>query len=217
VTCVESHSKANKQATKKRRNPRARLRGGHEDRTMVDENVRASSDVGIRIVRLVGSLRVDGELRAGVSRIAHQDNAVVRAGRGALGDRHGDVSICKFETLGEWVGGVQTSVVGQEDRPNGVRNVLGLVVDSPFNLFGLPNVPDGPMGWSNNLGNPHVPGDKIHRGSEDGRRNREENGESGRELHCDNGVWFREKVEGGGRRLKSLETVRFWSWEMKVT
>jgi len=101
--------------------------------------------------------------------------------------------------------GVQTPVVGQEDSPHIVCDVMGFLVHSPFDLFGLPNLPDGARGWGKDLGDPHVPGGDVYRGSEDRRSGEEQNSESGRELHRENGLGFVRSVEGGGRWLKKLK------------
>lgn len=90
-------------------------------------------------------------------------------------------------------------VVGQEDSPSRVRDVLGLPVYSPSDLFGLADVPNGTRVWSKDLGNPHVPGGNVHRGSKDGRSSgKEQNSKSGREFHRESGFGFVRGVEGGG-------------------
>ena len=62
---------------------------------------------------------------------------------------------------------VQTSVRGKEDCPDEARNIRGLVVEGPFDGVGVPDVPHSLVGWIKDLGNPHVPGDDVHRGRED--------------------------------------------------
>jgi len=63
---------------------------------------------------------------------------------------------------------VQMPVPGQEDCSDGVRDVHRLVVECPFDLLGLSNVPHGFFVRISDLGNPHVPGGNGHRGGEDG-------------------------------------------------
>ena len=100
--------------------------------------------------------------------------------------------------------GVQNPVVGQEDGPDRIRDVFGFVVDSPFDLVGLSNVPHGSLVWGKDLGDPHIPGDKVHRGSKDGGSGEEQNSQSGREFHRGRSIWFREKWRGRWSMVEKL-------------
>lgn len=63
--------------------------------------------------------------------------------------------------------GIQMPVMGQEDCPEGVRDVLGFVVEGPFNFVGLSGMPHVLVGRAKDLGGPHIPGNDVYRGGED--------------------------------------------------
>jgi len=126
----------------------------------------------------------DLEAWARVSGIAHQDDSVIRPWNGVIGDRHRDVPIGEFETLSERMFDVQTSVLGEEDCSVGVRDVDWFLVESPFDVVGFPDAPHGVRIWVEDLGDPDVPGGKVHRCGEDGRRSGEKESGQSREFHC---------------------------------
>ena len=78
---------------------------------------------------------------------------------------------------------VQTSVLGEEYFPVGVSDALWFLVESPFDVLSFPDVPHGPLGRIEDLGNPHISHGKVHRRGEDGGGSGEESGKSGHEFH----------------------------------
>ena len=78
---------------------------------------------------------------------------------------------------------VQTTAFRQINGPDGVRDALRLLVKGPFNGVCSPNLPYGGCVWTEDLGNPNVPGVELHRCGEDGSSGEEEGSKGGREFH----------------------------------
>ena len=135
------------------------------------------------------------------------NDGIIGSGNGISGDRNRGACIGEFEAFSERVGwreqkdqrivsfrppeqgqrgertDVQTSILGQVDRPVGVRDVLGFLVERPGDVVSFPSLPYGRGIWRKDLGDPNIPGSEFHRSGEDGRSGKEESGESGREFH----------------------------------